>query len=399
MSTVNSATRARVILGSLLVLFGAYWVGARFGTHQPINVGAVPPAIPADPATPAQATPASATIAQRNGILTDDESINVRVYRQASPAVANILTKATEYDFFMDAVPVEGAGSGFVIDPRGYILTNYHVVQEAQSIEVVLGDQTRYPAKVIGADQRNDVALIKVDPKGKSLIALTLGDSAGLQVGQKVLAIGNPFGFQSTLTTGVVSALGRTVQTSQTTFIDEAIQTDAAINRGNSGGPLINSHGEVIGINSAIYTPSGTTAGIGFAIPINTAKNIAHDLMTDGRVHSAFLGVETLPVGGYLAGALDLPVQEGLLVETVAANGPAAKAGIRGGDRSAQAGMRRIYIGGDIIVGVNDQKVANQFDLNILLNHKRPGDTVTIAVYRGGKKIDLPVLLSERPTQ
>jgi len=155
----------------------------------------------------------------------------------------------------------------------------------------------------------------------------------------------------------------------------------------------------VIGINSAIYTPSGTTAGIGFAIPINTAKSIAHDLMTDGRVHSAFLGIETLPVGGYLADALDLPVQEGLLVETVTPNGPAAKAGVRGGDRSAQAGMRRIYIGGDILIGIDGQKVANQFDVNILLNHKRPGDTVTLNVYRGGKKLDLPVTLSERPGQ
>jgi S1-C subfamily serine protease len=395
MAPVNASVRARLILAALVILFGAYWVGARFGPHQPINVGAVPPGQTDN----AAAVPPvdRATQAKRDGILTDDESINVRVYRQASPAVANILTKATQYDFFMDAVPVEGAGSGFVIDPRGFILTNFHVIQEAQSIEVVLGDQSRYPAKVIGADQRNDVALVKIDPKGKSLAFLNLGDSSALQVGQKVLAIGNPFGFQSTLTTGVVSALGRTVQTSQTTFIDEAIQTDAAINRGNSGGPLINSHGEVIGINSAIYTPSGTTAGIGFAIPINTAKNIAHDLMTDGRVHTAFLGVETLPVGGYLAGALDLPVQEGLLVETVTANGPAAKGGIRGGDRTANAGMRRIYIGGDIIVAIDGQKVANQFDVNILLNHKRPGDQVTVAVYRGGKKIDLPITLSERP--
>jgi S1-C subfamily serine protease len=395
MPTVNAPHRARILLIALLVLFGAYWVGARFGPHQPINVGAVPSA--SAPANAAGDTPAHLTNAQRDAVLTDDESINVRVYRQASPAVANILTKATQYDFFMDAVPVEGAGSGFIIDPRGYILANFHVVQEAQTIEVVLGDQSHYPAKVIGADQRNDVALVKIDPKGKNLIALTLGDSSNLQVGQKVLAIGNPFGFQSTLTTGVVSALGRTVQTSQTTFIDEAIQTDAAINRGNSGGPLINSRGEVIGINSAIYTPSGTTAGIGFAIPINTAKNIAHDLMTDGRVHTAFLGVETLPIGGYLAGALDLPVQDGLLVETVTPNGPAAKGGIRGGDRGAQAGMRRIYIGGDIITAIDSQKIANQFDVNILLNHKRPGDTVTITVYRGGKKLELPVTLAERP--
>ena len=237
---------------------------------------------------------------------------------------------------------------------------------------------------------------MKIEPKGKQLVALQLGDSAALQVGQKVLAIGNPFGFQSTLTTGVVSALGRTVQTSQSTFIEEAIQTDAAINRGNSGGPLINSRGEVIGINSAIYTPSGTTAGIGFAIPINTAKSIANDLITSGRVHRAFLGVETLALAGGLAEALDLPVQEGLLVETVTKGGPAAVAGIQGGDRVAQAGMRRFYIGGDVIVAIDNQKVANQFDVNLVLNHHRPGDTVNVTVYRGGKKMDIPVKLGER---
>ena len=379
MSPTKKLTRLILVTG--ILLFGAYWLGARYGARGPVSV---------------QAVPGDNSSGQHSGALTDEEAINVRVYRQASPAVANILTKATEYDFFMNAVPVEGAGSGFVIDPRGYILTNYHVIEEAQTIEVVLGDQSRYPAKVLGADQRNDVALVKIDPKGKQLAALTLGDSSNLQVGQKVLAIGNPFGFQSTLTTGVVGALGRTVQTSQTTFIDEAIQTDAAINRGNSGGPLINSHGEVIGINSAIYTPSGTTAGIGFAIPINTAKAIAHDLMTDGRVHRAFLGVETLPVSGYLAEALDLPVQEGLLVETVTRGGPAELSGIRGGDRIAQAGMRRIHIGGDVIVAIEGQKVGSQVDVNIVLNRKRPGNTVTLTVYRGGKKMDIPVKLSER---
>jgi putative serine protease PepD len=382
MTTMSPAKKfSRLILAAAILLLAAYWLGARYGTRGPLNV---------------QAVPVESGAAQHDGTLTDEEAINVRVYRQASPAVANILTKATEYDFFQNPVPVEGAGSGFVIDPRGYILTNYHVIEEAQSIEVVLGDQSRYPAKVLGADQRNDVALVKIEPKGKPLAALTLGDSSNLLVGQKVLAIGNPFGFQSTLTTGVVGALGRTVQTSQTTFIDEAIQTDAAINRGNSGGPLINSHGEVIGINSAIYTPSGTTAGIGFAIPINTAKAIAHDLMTDGRVHRAFLGVETLPVSGYLAEALDLPVQEGLLVETVTRGGPAATGGIHGGDRIAQAGMRRIYIGGDVIVAIDGQKITTQFDTNVVLNRKRPGDTVTVTVYRGGKKVDLPVKLGER---
>ena len=385
MSTVNTFHRARVIIAALVLILGAFWAGARFAPRQPVNVEALP-----------LGGTRPSTVPQRDAALTEDESINVRIYRQASPAVANILTKATEYDFFMDPVPVAGAGSGFIIDPRGYILTNYHVVEGAQSIEVVLGDQSRYPAKFIGADQRNDVALVKIDPKGKHLAALSLADSGAVQVGQKVLAIGNPFGFQSTLTTGVVSALGRTVQTSQTTFIEEAIQTDAAINRGNSGGPLINSHGEVIGINSAIYTPTGTTAGIGFAIPINTAKTIANDLINTGRVHRAFLGVQTISIVGGLAEALDLPVQEGLLVEVVTKGGPAAVAGIHGGDRIAQAGMRRFYIGGDVMVSIDGQKVANEFDVNLILNHHRPGDKVTVTVYRGGKRMDVPVTLGER---
>ncbi len=384
MTRINPSNRARIILAALVLILGAFWAGARFGPRQPTNVEALP------------LRGSNSSSSARDAALTEDESINVRIYRQASPAVANILTKATEYDFFMDPVPVEGAGSGFIIDPRGYILTNYHVVEGAQSIEVVLGDQSRYPAKYIGADQRNDVALIKIDPKGKQLTTLKLGDSNALQVGQKVLAIGNPFGFQSTLTTGVISALGRTVQTSQTTLIDEAIQTDAAINRGNSGGPLIDSRGDVIGINSAIYTPTGTTAGIGFAIPINTAKIIANDLITTGRVHRAFLGVETFALAGGLSDALDLPVQEGLLVEVVTKGGPAAAAGIHGGDRIAQLGMRRFYIGGDVIVAIDGQKVANQFDVNLVLNHHRPGDTVNVSVYRGGKKMDIPVKLGER---
>jgi S1-C subfamily serine protease len=397
MSAGKGSNAVRLIVVAVVIIAGAYWAGGRWGQRQPQKVEALP--LGSGAGTTEVATEPATQVSQvsaRDAALTDDESINVRVYRQASAAVANVLTKATEYDFFMDPVPVEGAGSGFVIDPRGYILTNFHVVQEAQSIEVVLGDQTRYVAKFIGADQRNDVALLKIEPKGKTLVALPLGDSSKLQVGQKVLAIGNPFGFQSTLTTGVVSALGRTVQTSQTTLIDEAIQTDAAINRGNSGGPLINSHGEVIGINSAIYTPSGTTAGIGFAIPVNTAKRIAHDLMTEGRVRQAFLGAQTLSVGGWLSEALDLPVQEGLLIEEVTKDGPAAVAGLHGGNRAAQAGMQRIMIGGDVIVAIDGQKIGSQSDMNLVLNRKRPGDTVTVTVYRGGKKMDVPVKLGER---
>jgi S1-C subfamily serine protease len=388
MTLRTQSNRGRLLLVALILVLGAYWVGARYGPRQAENVEAR--------RLGANMVFVGKTSSEHNDALTEEESINVRIYRQASPAVANILTKATEYDFFMDPVPVEGAGSGFIIDPRGFILTNYHVVAGAQTIEVILGDQSRYPAKFVGADQRNDVALIKIDPKGKDLAALPLGDSSTLQVGQKVLAIGDPFGFQSTLTTGVVSAIGRTVQTSQTTFIDEAIQTDASINKGNSGGPLINTHGEVIGINSAIYTPSGTTAGIGFAIPINSAKLIANDLMTEGRVRRAYLGVQTVPVSGWLAQALDLPVQEGLLVEQTTKGSPAAVSGLHGGDRVASAGMRRIVIGGDVIVALDGQKVTNQFDMNVLLNRKRPGETVSVTVYRGAKKMDVAVKLGEK---
>jgi S1-C subfamily serine protease len=392
MTRRDSPAYVRFALIAVIFVLGAFWVGARYGPRQAEKVEARH----APGADPQPLAGAQRTTTERLEGLTDEESTNVRIYRQASPAVANILTKATEYDFFMTPVPVEGAGSGFLIDPRGYILTNFHVVAGAQSVEVVLGDRSKYPAKFIGADERNDVALIKIDPKGKQLASLSLGDSSKLQVGQKVLAIGDPFGFESTLTTGVVSALGRTVQTSETTLIDEAIQTDASINRGNSGGPLINTHGEVIGINSAIYTPSGTTAGIGFAIPINTAKLIANDLINEGHVRRAYLGVTTIPVGGWLAEALDLPVQDGLLVEQAPKGSPAAVAGIHGGDRTAQAGMSRISIGGDVIVAVDGQKVGNRFDMDVILNRKRPGDSITVTVYRGAKKIDIAVRLGER---
>ncbi len=377
----NPPNFVRLLALGILVALLAYWAGARWGPRQTPSVDALPIALPG---------------ASTTG-LTEEEAANVRVYRQAAPAVANIVTRTIEYDFFLNPVPVAGAGSGFVIDARGYILSNFHVVQDAQTIEVTLGDQSRYPAKLIGADQRNDVALIKIEPRGRKLAALPLGDSAALQVGQRLLAIGNPFGFQSTLTTGVVSALGRTVQTSQTTFIDEAVQTDAAINQGNSGGPLLNTRGEVIGINTAIYTPSGTTAGIGFAIPINTAKLIAQDLITTGRVHRAFLGINQVrPLWPGLAEALDLPVEEGLLIERITPGGPADRAGLRGGSRAVAAGMRRILIGGDVLVALDGQKMASQLDVNAFLNKKRPGDTVTATLYRGRLKMEVRVTLGER---
>jgi putative serine protease PepD len=269
------------------------------------------------------------------------------------------------------------------------------VVQGAQTISVTLGDRSHYEAKFIGADERNDIALVKIDPKDKKLPALTMGDSDSLQVGQRVLAIGNPFGFQSTLTTGVVSALGRTVQTGQTTVIDGAIQTDAAINQGNSGGPLLNTRGEVIGINSAIYTPSGTTAGIGFAIPISTARQIAEDLITEGRVRRASMGVSARVLTPAMAEALRLPVNEGLLIERVSPGGPAERAGLKGGERQAILGMSRIVLGGDVVTAIDGRPINGQMDLNLALNRKRPGDTVKVEYYRGGQKMQAEVKLSD----
>jgi S1-C subfamily serine protease len=368
-----------VRLGALAVLIAlaAYWAGSRWGPRQPISV---------------EAFPAQTRTAQ----LEPEEANNVKIYSQAAPAVANIVTRTLEYDVFFDPVAVNGAGSGFLFDPRGYILTNYHVIEGAQQIEVTLGDRSRYTARIVGSDKRNDVALIRIDaPAGKQLPVLAMGDSDTLQVGQSVLAIGNPFGFQSTLTTGVVSALGRTVQTGPETLIDGAVQTDAAINQGNSGGPLLNSHGEVIGINSAIYTPSGAAAGIGFAIPINTARQIAQDLITQGRVRRATLGLEASAFGPGVAEAMGLPVQQGLLIERVLPNSAAAAAGLRGGTRMAIVGMRRVMIGGDLLVEIDGQPINGDFDLNLMLNRKRPGDTVTLGIYRGNQRMDVKVTLGE----
>jgi len=378
----ETAKGIRLLLAGIALGGLAFWAGAHWGHPGPLVTTAHPDLPPAASSAP----------------LTSEEQVNIRIYKQASPAVANIITRTVEYDFFFNAVPVEGAGSGFVIDPKGYILTNYHVVADAEKIEVLLGDQraqTRYAAKFIGADQRNDVALLKIDPKGAQLAVLPLGDSSALQVGQKVLAIGNPFGFQSTLTTGVVSALGRTVQTGQNTFIEDAIQTDASINRGNSGGPLLDTRGQVIGINSAIYSPTGTAAGVGFAIPINLAKRIANDLITEGRVRRAVLGLEGTALFEDLANYLKFPVKQGLLIERVDAGGPAARAGLRGGSESVTDGLRRYMTGGDLIVSADGKPVVSQLDLNLALNRKRPGDTIILEIYRGQQKMVVKVTLGE----
>lgn len=388
MALRGSRARAiRLLAIGLIIGLAAYWIGSRYGQHTPPSVGALSPPPPAAPVSAVAPTPKG---------LDPIEAENVRIYKQSSPAVANIVTRMVQYDFFLNPVPVEGAGSGFLIDTKGHILTNYHVVAGAQTIQVTLGDQSRYIAKFIGADRRNDIALIQINARGRKLTALPLGDSTHLLVGERVLAIGNPFGFQSTLTTGVISSLGRTVQTDENTFIDEAIQTDAAINRGNSGGPLLNTHGQVIGINSAIFSPSGTTAGIGFAIPINTAKRVAQELITNGRVVHASLGVSGRPIWPGLAQALNLGVDQGIMIESVTPDGPAAKAGIRGGNRVVLAGLQQLRVGGDILVGINGKPVTDQNDFTLLLNRAQPGDVVTLAIVRNGRKMDVRVKLGEQ---
>jgi S1-C subfamily serine protease len=374
---------SRLLILGIVAGAGLFWAGSRWGPRGPLAVQALPQA------------PAPAG-------LNDEEAANVRIYKAAAPAVANIVTRVVAYDWFSNPVPQEGSGSGFVIDEQGHILTNYHVVQGAESVEVTLGenkDRNRYRATVVGGDVTNDVALLKIDPRGRKLVPLTLGDSSNLQVGQRVLAIGNPFGrFQSTLTTGVVSALGRTVQTAQNTLIDEAIQTDAAINQGNSGGPLLNSAGQVIGINTAIYTPTGATAGIGFATPINTARRIAEDLIRDGRVHRAYIGVRSVELWPDLAQALELPVDQGLLVEQVTAGSPAERAGVRGGTRAVMAGFQRIVIGGDVLTAIEGTPINSRVDMNLALNRKRPGESVTVTLYRGKTKMDVKITLGDSPT-
>jgi S1-C subfamily serine protease len=381
MSQPKSGRNAlRLLVIGLIIGLGSYWIGSRYGQRPAATVEAL--RIPADTVAPS---------------LDSTETENVRIYRQAAPEVANIVTRAVEYDFFYGAVPTQGAGSGFLIDADGHILTNNHVVDGAQTIEVTFGgtDKTRYKAKFIGADTRNDIALLKIDLGAHKFAPLTLGDSTGLQVGQRVLAIGNPFGLQSTLTTGVVSALGRTVQTGDETFIDQAIQTDAAINPGNSGGPLLDSRGEVIGIDSAITSPTQSSAGIGFAIPINTARRVAEDLITQGRVRRATFGADGRALWPELANALNLSVNQGVLIERVVPNGPAAQAGIRGGTRSVLAGLQELRIGGDVLIAVDGTEITSTSDLSLLLNRHQPGDTVTATIMRDGKRMDVKVKLGQ----
>ena len=328
--------------------------------------------------------------------LDDEEQNNIGVYHKNIGAIVNITSRAVAYDFFYGLVPQEGQGSGFIIDKEGHILTNYHVIADARQVKVTLHNGSSYPATVIGTDRSHDLAVIQT--KAPNLPAMVLGDSRNLQVGQKVYAIGNPFGLSGTMTRGIVSSI-RQVREPDGMTIEDAIQTDAAINPGNSGGPLLNWHGEVIGINTMIASSVGQSAGIGFAIPINTAKAVLNDLVTLGRVRRPALGVRTIPITPELAEQMGLASDFGLLVIQVVPGGAADRAGLRGGTERAYLGNSAIMLGGDLIVAVNGEKVEDQQDLAQIMNNHRAGDTVRMTVYRGKKKMEVTVTLGEAREQ
>jgi putative serine protease PepD len=329
--------------------------------------------------------------------FTPDEEINIRVYRAASPAVVNITTIAMAYDFFLNPVPKEGTGSGAIIDRSGHILTNFHVIDGARRLEVTLADGSKWTVRPVGTDPSNDLAVVKIDAPVEKLTVIPLGDSSKLLVGQKVLVIGNPFGLDRTLTVGIVSSLGRSIRADNGRLIRGIIQTDAAINPGNSGGPVLNSSGEVIGVSTAIFSPTGGSVGVGFAVPINTAKQIIPELINRGYVARPYLGIAGHEIVPALVQALRLPVNEGIMVVEVTPGSPAQRAGIRGGDRAVQVGNMIVRVGGDIITEVDQVKVRTFEELSDFIDAKQPGDTVALTFSRQGKLSVVEVRLRERP--
>ncbi|MGL4648059.1 MAG: S1C family serine protease, partial [Caldilineaceae bacterium] len=356
-----------------------------------------------DPA--AAVTTALATTALDSSALVDAAGLDfaerriINVYETVSPSVVNINTQVLVQDYF-GVVPEEGSGSGFVLDTAGHILTNYHVVENAQQIEVSFSDARVLAATVVGLDPRSDLAVIKVEADPATLVPVTLGTSTGLRVGQWAIAIGNPFGqFDRTLTTGVISALDRTLEGDDGRTIAGVIQTDAAINRGNSGGPLLDSSGRVIGINTAIFSPTGSNAGVGFAVPVDTIRRVLPDLLQLGYYRHPWLGLQ----GGYsltpgLAEVLKLPVSQGILVVQLESGGPLELAGVRGAQEEVIIGNRRAYVGGDVLLQVNGRPITSVDDLESFVESNfGVGDTVTLRLLRDGQEYDAAVTLAEQP--
>jgi S1-C subfamily serine protease len=354
-----------------------------------------PPEVAPEPLPPPPTAPAP----QANVL---EEQV-MRVFETAGPGVVNITSRSISYDFFLRAMPQEGSGSGFVYDDRGHIVTNFHVIEGASELHVTFFDETRVPAEVVGFDPSNDLAVIKVNVSPDLLRVIPLGDSDRLKVGRFLVAIGNPFGLQQTLTTGVVSSLGRIIEGPDGRFIGEIIQTDAAINPGNSGGPLLDLEGKLVGVNSAIISPSRASAGIGFAIPVGTIKRVVPELIERGRYAHPWLGVQLWNVSANLAERLNragvrTPGGGGVMVAGLVARGPAASGGIRGPSEVGQLGNLRVPIGADYILAIEDEPVATDRDLTILLETKhRVGDRVRVTLWREGQVLDREVTLGERP--
>ncbi len=327
-----------------------------------------------------------------------EEQQNIAVYKKALPSVVNITSTAVAFDFFYGPVPQQGQGSGFILNKDGLILTNNHVIDNAQRVEVTLSNKKKYKAQVLGVDKNHDLALIKIS-NVSDLTPATLSDSQNLIVGQRVYAIGNPFGLSGTMTRGIISAI-RSIRGPQNNPIEDAIQTDAAINPGNSGGPLLNSKGEVIGVTTLIANNGADqSSGIGFAIPINTAKAVLDDFAKYGYVRRPTLDVVTLPIGPDIAEQIGLPADYGILIERVLPGGAAERAGLRGGTQRAYQGNTPVMLGGDLIVAMDSQEITSPQDLQAMMNSHRAGDTVTVTIFRGRRRMDVPVKLGDARDQ
>ncbi|SLM19688.1 Peptidase S1 and S6 chymotrypsin/Hap [uncultured spirochete] len=342
-------------------------------------------------------------VSQYPGGYSSEEAENISIYEKYNESVVNITTEVLSINWFLDPVPQSGgSGSGSIIDEQGYILTNNHVVDKAYKLYVSLSDGSRYEAKLVGADSESDLAVIKFAPEaGKKLKPIPFGTAKNLKVGQKVLAIGNPFGLERTLTTGIISGLGRPIQESNTTILQNMIQTDASINPGNSGGPLFNTRGEMIGINTMIYSPSGGSVGIGFAIPVDTAIRIVPQLIKNGQVRRGWIDMQAIQLFPDLIDYLKqsgkgAPVDSGLLVSTITSGSNAERAGLRGGTTAVRYGSTVFYIGGDIIVSIDNKPVTSIAQLYSALEDTTPGQQVTVEFYRGSKKMSANITLSER---
>jgi S1-C subfamily serine protease len=385
---------ARVTASSILLLLALVFAGCR-STPEPV---ATP--TPAEPAVP---TPAPRVIvvsptplSEADMALLDiEEQLITNLYARVNPSVVHIVAEVVTMSFFRGPVPSQGTGSGFVLDEDGHIVTNYHVIQNAQSINVIFADGTEASARVIGTDPLNDLAIILPEQLPPGVAPLELGSVEDLRVGQRAIAIGNPFGLERTLTVGVVSALGRPLQTTGDNFIFDVIQTDAAINPGNSGGPLLDSRGRVIGVNTAIRQDA---EGIGFAVPVDTLKRVAGPLIETGAYPHPWLGLLGYSINAELAEALRLPVDRGVLVAQLYSQGPAAQAGIRGAEREVIIGNRRLLIGGDIIVAMDGRPIGGWQDFLAYLELETSvGDTVELTILRDGQELTVEVTTVPQP--